>query len=56
MGGFLCGFQHNADLNASKNIILKYLDATGYPDWATVNLPNGDLNTAMFRCHCQWDG
>jgi len=42
----LCGFQHNADLNASKNIVLKYLDATGYPDWATVNLPNSGLTTA----------
>ena len=42
----LCGFQHNADLNAAKNIVLKYLDATGYPDWATVNLPNGGLTTA----------
>jgi len=41
-----CGFQLNADLNASKNIVLKYLDATGYPDWATVNLPNGGLTTA----------
>lgn len=41
-----CGFQLNADLNASKNIVLKYLDATGYPDWATVNLPNGGLTSA----------
>lgn len=41
-----CGFQLNADLNASKNIVLKYLEATGYPAWATVNLPNGGLTTA----------
>jgi putative transposase len=39
----LCGFQLNADLNASRNIVLKYLDATGYPDTANVNLPNGSL-------------
>lgn len=37
----LCGFQHNADLNAAKNICLKYLDATGYPSTAAVNQPNG---------------
>jgi len=36
----LCGFSHNADLNAAKNICLKYLDATGYPDTANVNSPN----------------
>lgn len=36
----LCGFSHNADLNAAKNICLKYLDTTGYPDTANVNLPN----------------
>ena len=36
----------NADLNASRCITQKYLDATGYPDWATVNLPNGGLTTA----------
>ena len=36
-----CGFQHNADLNAAKNICLKYLDATGYPSTAAVNQPNG---------------
>ena len=41
-----CGFQLNADLNASKNIVLKYLDATGYLDWATVNLPNGGPTAA----------
>ena len=34
-----CGFQLNADLNASRNICLKYLDATGYPDRAVVNQP-----------------
>lgn len=39
-----CGFQLNADLNGSRNIVLKYLDATGYPDRANVNLPNGGLN------------
>jgi len=38
-----CGFQLNADLNGSHNIVLKYLDATGYPDWVTVNLPNSSL-------------
>ena len=38
-----CDFQLNADLNASKNIVLKYLDATRHPDWATVNLPNDGL-------------
>jgi len=36
-----CGFKHNADLNAAKNICLKYLDATGYPGTADVNQPNG---------------
>lgn len=41
-----CGFQLNADLNASKNIVLKYLDATGYPSRANVNLPNGSCKTA----------
>lgn len=41
-----CDFQLNADLNGSRNIVLKYLDATGYPDWANVNLPNGGLTTA----------
>jgi len=35
-----CNFRLNADLNGARNIVLKYLDATGYPDWATVNLPN----------------
>ena len=35
-----CGFSHNADLNAAKNICLKYLDATGYPGTAVVNQPN----------------
>lgn len=34
-----CGFKHNADLNAAKNICLKYLDSTGYPDTAAVNQP-----------------
>ena len=29
-----CGYQCNADLNASFNIVLNYLDATGYPDRA----------------------
>ena len=38
-----CGFQLNADLNASRNIVLKYLDSTGYPDTANVNLPNNSL-------------
>lgn len=36
-----CGFSHNADLNAAKNICLKYLDASGYPSTADVNQPNG---------------
>lgn len=35
----ICGFKHNADLNAAKNICLKYLDATSYPDRAAVNQP-----------------
>lgn len=35
-----CGFQLNADLNGARNIVLKYMDASGYPDKATVNLPN----------------
>lgn len=38
-----CKFQLNADLNGSRNIVLKYLDATGYPDWVNVNLPNSGL-------------
>jgi IS605 OrfB family transposase len=38
-----CGFQLNADLNGSRNVVSKYLDATGYPDRATVNLPNSSL-------------
>lgn len=38
-----CNFKHNADLNAAKNICLKYLDSTGYPDKAVVNQPNGLL-------------
>ncbi len=29
-----CGYQLNADLNASFNIVQNYLDATGYPDRA----------------------
>lgn len=29
-----CGYQCNADLNASFNIVFNYLDATGYPDRA----------------------
>ncbi len=29
-----CGYQVNADLNASFNIVLKHLDAIGYPDRA----------------------
>jgi IS605 OrfB family transposase len=41
-----CGFQLNADLNASRNIVLKYLDASGYPSTANVNLPNGRLVSA----------
>jgi IS605 OrfB family transposase len=41
-----CGFQLNADLNASRNICLKYLDSTGYPDTANVNLPNSRLTSA----------
>ena len=45
-----CGFQLNADLNGSRNIVLKYLDASGYPDWANVNLPNGGSNAANVPC------
>lgn len=41
-----CSFQLNADLNASKNIVLKYLDATSYPSRVNVNLPNGGCKTA----------
>ena len=37
-----CGFSHNADLNAAKNICLKYLDATSYPDTADVNQPKNN--------------
>jgi IS605 OrfB family transposase len=40
-----CDFQLNADLNGSRNIVLKYLDATGYPDRANVNLPNNGCKT-----------
>lgn len=40
-----CGFQLNADLNSSRNIVLKYLDASGYPDRAIVNLPNNSIMT-----------
>jgi len=40
-----CGFSHNADLNAAKNICLKYLDATGYPNTADVNQPNDSRKT-----------
>jgi hypothetical protein len=25
---------------------MKYLDASGYPAWVNVNLPNGGLTTA----------
>jgi putative transposase len=41
-----CGFQLNADLNASRNIVLKHLDATCYPNKVNVNLPNGGCETA----------
>jgi putative transposase len=41
-----CGFQLNADLNASRNIVNKYLDATGYSSTANVNLPNSNLIVA----------
>jgi putative transposase len=41
-----CGYQLNADLNGSRNIVLKYLDASGYPDRATVNLPSGGCKSA----------
>jgi putative transposase len=34
-----CSFQLNADLNASRNIRDKLLDATGYPERAAVNQP-----------------
>jgi len=33
-------------VNASRNIVNKYLDATGYPNTANVNLPNGNLIVA----------
>jgi IS605 OrfB family transposase len=45
----LCGFQHNADLNAAKNICLKYLDATGYPSTAVVNQPNGANQCSLIK-------
>lgn len=38
-----CNFTLNADLNASKNIVIKYLDANSYPNWATINLPNNSF-------------
>jgi putative transposase len=34
-----CGFSLNADLTASRNIILKYLDSISYPSRADVNQP-----------------
>lgn len=34
-----CGFSLNADLNASRNIRQKFLDATRYPERAAVNQP-----------------
>ena len=34
-----CNFKLNADLNAARNISLKYLDSTGYPDEVSVNKP-----------------
>ena len=46
----LCGFNHNADLNAAKNICLKYLDATGYPSTAVVNQPNDNINAPSMKC------
>ena len=45
-----CGFQLNADLNASRNIIHKHLDATCYLNQANVNLPNGSSKTANVPC------
>ena len=44
-----CGFKHNADLNAAKNICLKYLDATGYPSTAAVNQPNDNINAPSMK-------
>ena len=41
-----CSFRLNADLNGSRNIVMKYLDASGYPAWVNVNLPNGGLSSA----------
>ena len=41
-----CDFRLNADLNGSRNIVMKYLDASGYPAWVNVNLPNGGLSSA----------
>ena len=41
-----CGFRLNADLNGSRNIVMKYLDASGYPARVNVNLPNSGLNSA----------
>jgi IS605 OrfB family transposase len=40
-----CGYSCNADLNAARNICLKYLDATGYLGKAAVNQPNGGCLT-----------
>ena len=34
-----CGYQCNADLNASFNIVNRYLDSISYPDRAVVNQP-----------------
>ena len=50
-----CGFSHNADLNAAKNICLKYLDATGYPGTADVNQPN-DKRTLLVNAPLQSRG
>jgi len=40
-----CGFTLNADLNASRNIVNKYLDSISYPSSAAINQPNSSLLT-----------
>jgi transposase len=35
-----CGYQCNADLNASFNIVQKHLEATGYSDEGAINHPD----------------
>ena len=39
-----CNYSLNADLNAARNICLKYQDATSYLDTASVNKPNSIIS------------